>query len=90
MIFITNGRGHSRKIVTGIPIKIGDVFDPSQIMMVPAKWRLDSEEIVDEIIGMITNGIIISAMIIEMHRVPAGKITGLGSQGHTTCHPKIC
>jgi hypothetical protein len=90
MMFITNGRGHPRRIVTGITIKIGDVFDPSQIMTVPAKWRLASKEIVEEIIRMITSGTMTSTTTIEMHQVPAGKITGLGSQGHTTCHPKIC
>jgi hypothetical protein len=90
MLFITNGRGHPRRIATGITIKIGDVSDTSQIMTVPAKWLLASEEIVEEIIEMITSGTMTSATIIEMRRVPAGEITGLGSQGHTTCHPKIC
>jgi hypothetical protein len=35
-------------------------------MKVLAKWRLASEKIVEKIIGMITSGIMISAMIIEM------------------------
>jgi hypothetical protein len=44
---------------------------------------------VEEIIGTITNGTMTSSTITKMRRVLAGKITGLGSQGHTTCHPKI-
>ena len=44
----------------------------------------------EEIIEMITSGAMISAMIAEMHRVPADKIIGLGSQGHTMYDLKIC
>jgi hypothetical protein len=90
MLFITNDRGHLRRIATELTIKIDDVFFTSQIMMVPAKWRLASEEIMEKIIGMITSRTMTSATIIWMRRVPTGKIIGLGSQDHTTCHPKIC
>jgi hypothetical protein len=57
-------------------------------MMVPAKWRLASEETVEEIIGMITREVASSAMIIEMRQAPADKIIGQGSRGHTIYHPK--
>jgi hypothetical protein len=89
MLFITNGRGHPRRTVTGITIKIGDVFDPSQITTVPAKWRLASEETVEEIIGMITREVTSNTMIIEMRQAPADKKIGQGSRGHTIYHLQI-
>jgi hypothetical protein len=78
-MFITKVRGHPRRIATEIIIEIGDVFATSQILMAPTKWQLASEEIVEEIIGMITSGTMTSTTIIEMRRVPAGKIIGIGS-----------
>ena len=89
-MFKTKGTCHLRKTATETTIKIGDVFlDSSQVMTVPAKWRLASEETVEEIIGMITTEITSSAMIIEMRKAPADKIIGQGSRGHTIYHPRI-
>ncbi|KAK1645704.1 hypothetical protein QYE76_063509 [Lolium multiflorum] len=55
MLFIINGTDHPKKIATETTTKIGDdILVSSQIMTVPAKWRLASEETVEEIIGVIT------------------------------------
>ena len=90
MPFIINGRGHPKKIAIETTIRTGDVSATLRNMTVPDKWRLASEEIMEEIIVMIIKGATTNAMITEMHRVPAGKIIGRGFQGHTMCHPKIC
>jgi hypothetical protein len=88
-VVVQNGRGHLRRIATETTIKIGDDIATSQIMTVPVKWRLASEEIVEEIIGVIIKEATTSAMIIEMRQAPTDKIIDLGFQGHTTYHPKI-
>ena len=90
MMFIINGTDHPRKIATETTTKIGDdILVSTQITTVPAKWRLASEETLQEIIGMITREITSSAMIIEMRQAPADKIIVQGSRGHTIYHPRI-
>jgi hypothetical protein len=87
---IINDIGHPKKIVIEAAIKIGDdILVHIQIMTVPAKWRLASEEIMEEIIGMTIREPAKSAMIIETRQVLAGKITDRGSRGHTIYHPKM-
>jgi hypothetical protein len=85
----TNDRGHLKRIGIETTIKIDDVIVTSQIMTVPAKWRLASEEIVGEIIEMIIREAMTSAMIIEMRQTPADKIIDHGFRGRTIYHPKI-
>ena len=71
-----NGIDHPRKIATETTIKIGDdILVHTQIMTVPAKWRLASEEIMEEVIGMTIREAANSAMIIETRQVLADKIT---------------
>ena len=83
---IISGKGHPKKIATEAAIKIGDdILVHIQIIAVPAKWRLASEEIVDEIIGMIIR----EAATTETRQAPVDKIIDQGSRGHTIYHPKI-
>ena len=90
MLFKTNGKGHPRKTAIEKTIKIGDdILVHIQIITVPAKWRLASEEIMEEVIGMTIREAANSAMIIETRQVLAGKITDRGFRGHTIYHPKI-
>ena len=87
---IISGKGHPKKIATETAIKIGDdILVHIQIIMVPAKWRLASEEIMEEVIGITIREAANSAMIIETRQVLAGKITDRGFRGHTIYHPKI-
>jgi hypothetical protein len=91
---ITNGTGHPKKIVIEIIIIIiiiigDDMLVNSQTTTVPTKWRLASEEVVEEIIGRITREAASSAVIIGMRQVLVGKTIDRGSRGHTIYHPKI-
>jgi hypothetical protein len=87
---IISGIGHPKKIATETTIKIGDdILVHTQIMTVPAKWRLASEEITEETIGMTIREAANNAMIIETRQVLVGKITDRGFRGHTIYHPKI-
>jgi hypothetical protein len=70
-------------------IKIDDAIVTFRSTTVPAKFRPASEEIAKEIIGMIIIGAMIRETIPEMRQAPADKIIGLGSRGHTMCHPRI-
>ena len=89
-LFTISGLGHPKKIATEAAIKIGgDILIHIQIITVPAKWRLASEEIMEEVIGMTIREAVNSAMIIETRQVLAGKITDRGFRGHTIYHPKI-
>jgi hypothetical protein len=88
-LLITNGRDHPKKIAIEMAIRIGDVFAISCTTMVPAKYRLASEEIMVEVIVMIAIRVMNNKAIIDMHLAPADKIVDLGFRGHTTCHPKI-
>ena len=88
-LFKTNDIDHPKRIGTETTIKIGDVIATSQIMTVPAKWRLASEEIAEEIIEMTIREAMTSAMIIEMRQAPADKIIDHGFRGRKIYHPKI-
>ena len=81
MLFTTSGIGHLRMTVTEI-FKIDDVFLASfQSMTVPAKYRLASEEIVEEIIETIIKRAVNNVTITGMVPVLTGKIMVQGSRG---------
>jgi hypothetical protein len=70
-------------------IRIDDVFAILRNTMVPAKYRLASEETMVEISGMITIGAMRNGVITETHEAPTDKIIDPGFRGHTMCNPKI-
>ena len=73
---IISGKGHPKKIATETSIKIGDdILVHIQIITVPAKWPLASEEIMEEAIGMTIREAANSTMIIETCQVLVDKIT---------------
>jgi hypothetical protein len=89
MLSKTNDRCHPKRIATEITMKIGDDIATTQMMTVPSKWRMASEEIVGEIIEMIIREATTSTMIIDMRQAPVDKIIDHDFQGHTIYHPKI-
>jgi hypothetical protein len=87
MLFTTSGTGHRGRI-TVETFKIGgDFLGSSQIMMLLAKYRLDFEETVEEIIEMIIRGVASSVTITKTTPVIIDKIVGQGFRGRTS-HPK--
>ena len=87
MLFKINGIGRLRTTATEI-IKIDDAFlDSSQIMMVLAKYRLASEEIMVKIIEMTIKGVMNSAATTGMLPVLTDKIVDQGSKDRMY-HPR--
>ena len=88
MTFIINGRGHPKKIAIETTTRTGDVFATSRNTIVPAKYRLASEEIMVETIVMVITGAMSNEVITEMPQVLVDKIIDPGFQGHTMYHPR--
>jgi BRCT domain type II-containing protein len=90
MLSTISGKGHSKKIAIETTIKTGDVIETMRNTTVPAKYRLASEETVEEIIERIITGAMTSEAITGTHQVPADKIIDQGFQGRIMYHPRIC
>jgi hypothetical protein len=88
MLFTTNGTGRPRRTAVETFKIDDDSIDSFQIMMLPAKYRPDFEEIVEETIAMIIKKAASSAATTRTAPVPIDKIMVQGSRGHIYL-PKI-
>jgi hypothetical protein len=88
MLFTTNGIGRLRMSAIETFKIDDDSLASSQIMTLPAKYRLVSEEIAEVIFGMIIKRVVTNATTTGTVPVPTGKIMDQGSKGRM-CHPKI-
>ena len=80
MPFTTNGIGHQRRTAAEI-IKVGDDFlSSTRVMMLLGKFRLASEQALEETTEMITRGATNSEATIEMTLETIGKTPGQGSR----------
>ena len=88
MLFTTNDIGHQRRTAVEI-IKIGDDFlGSTRAMMLLAKFRLASEEALEEAIEMTIKGATSSEATIEMAPEIIDKIVGQGFRD-LSCPPRI-
>jgi hypothetical protein len=78
--YTTSDIGHQRRIAVEIFKIEGDFLASFTIMMLLATYRLVSEEILREIVEMITKGVMSSKVTREVISVVTGKIVDQGSK----------